>query len=409
MKISSNRYIIIISALALFGIIILQLAATNQFIQIKKQLQTEHIKFSMHSFSQKVCRDSLLNNTTKLKHELAKCLEEHLTKETLIPTYEMAILNHKKDTILYSNLPLTLSDIKEFPYTEFGLCTSMDEDIYLYLNINNDDSKVYNYIIIWTSLSLLLIVIVSLSFYYVVSKSRKQYKLSHIKNDFINNMSHELKTPIATMSVASEMLINKEVHTDMQRTTRYAQIIRDESLRLRNLVDKVLNIAIFEKQQPEFKFENVEIHDLLEAAIKPFEIIVEKKEGILNTYLEATQTHIKGDKAHLLQSISNLIDNAIKYSPKELDIRISTRNTESYICIEVEDKGLGIDKKEKDRIFEKFHRLSTGDVHDIKGFGIGLYYVKQVIEHHKGKLDVTSKGKRGSRFSFFLPLIIQNQ
>jgi two-component system phosphate regulon sensor histidine kinase PhoR len=398
------KYAITISGIALLGIVLLQVIGAYNTYSLKRQFTDEHIQMSLHQITHKVCRDSLLNDIELLENEIKLIIEDHFDEDTDESNFQLAILNQNQDKILYSNSPVSLTEIKTFQFKEFGLCTTDHKDIYLFLKMDKQDAWMAQSFIIWTLFSLILIGLVIYSFYYVVSSSSKHYQLNQIKNDFINNMSHELKTPIATMSVASEMLVKKDVIEDSKRSGRYAKIIHDESQRLRNLVDRVLNIAIFENQQPQFKFEKVDIHQLIKEVHLPFEVVIEKANGKSSCHLEATKSTVNGDAAHLTQAITNLIDNAIKYSPDELEVKISSYNKDNYIVIEIEDKGLGIDKKEKERIFEKFHRIGNGDVHDIKGFGIGLYYVKSVIEHHKGKLDVISNGKKGSRFSIFIPI-----
>lgn len=252
-------------------------------------------------------------------------------------------------------------------------------------------------------LSGVFLLVVVVTFIVVIRLTVRQKKLSEMKNDFINNMTHEFKTPISTISVASEMLMKPAIQSSGDRMHRYANIIFDENLRLRNQVEQVLQISMLEKEEFKLKISKVDVHKVLENSIDIFNVILRDKGGIIHADLYALKTEIEADEVHFINVISNLLDNAIKYCNERADIRIMTRDTEKGIEIVVEDKGLGISNENLKHIFKKFYRVHTGDRHDVKGFGLGLFYVKTVINAHAGSIKVHSELKKGSTFTIYFP------
>lgn len=248
-----------------------------------------------------------------------------------------------------------------------------------------------------------IIILVLLFFIYAISVVLKQKRLADVKNDFINNMTHELKTPIATISLASEVLAKPGIENDPQRISQYAGIIKHENTRLENMVERVLRLATLEKEKIELKPTQVDIHELLEDCVKSFETQINNEGGQIITRFEAVNPMIIGDKIHLLNIFSNLIDNAKKYSDKNPVIKIGTQSNANGITVSVNDNGIGIAPENLKMIFEKFYRVPTGNVHNVKGFGLGLFYVKYIVDEHQGKINVTSKIGEGTTFEVFLP------
>ena len=237
----------------------------------------------------------------------------------------------------------------------------------------------------------------------------RQKKLSVIKNDFINNMTHEFKTPIATISLASQMLKDGAVTNTPDSVDRIATIIRDESKRLTFQVERVLQTALFTETRMKLKLKNINMNQLIEDLLPKFSLRVEDKGGKFSAYLEAEQDEVLADEVHVTNVISNLVDNAIKYCVKPPEITIYTRNKDKEIVISVIDNGIGIAKKDQKLIFERFYRVSTGNLHDVKGFGLGLSYVKKIVEAHGGRIDVESSPEKGSCFDIILPLTVKKQ
>ncbi|MCS7004132.1 MAG: cell wall metabolism sensor histidine kinase WalK [Cytophagales bacterium] len=260
---------------------------------------------------------------------------------------------------------------------------------------------------IWLTLlaSILLLLLVTFVFAFSIFTIIRQKKISDITKDFISNMTHELKTPIATVSLATEALLDPDIAQLPQQRTRYLNIIRDENNRLAMQVEKVLQIARLDRGEYELKITKVNVHEVIEKSIQSIGILVESKTGSINLKLEAKNPIIEADEVHITNIINNLLDNAIKYSPNVPDITITTRdsNLGKGIKISVSDKGQGIHKDDLDKIFDKFYRVSTGNLHNVKGFGLGLSYVKAMTEAHKGEITVKSELGKGSTFTIYLP------
>ncbi|KIO45438.1 sensor histidine kinase [Sanguibacteroides justesenii] len=237
----------------------------------------------------------------------------------------------------------------------------------------------------------------------------RQKKLSVIKNDFINNMTHEFKTPIATISLASQMLKDGAVTNTPETIDRVATIIRDESKRLTYQVERVLQTALFTETRMKLKLKKININDIIEDLLPKFILRVEDKGGKMFGHLEAENDEVLADEVHITNVISNLVDNAIKYCIRAPEISIYTRNRNHEIVISVIDNGIGIAKKDQKLIFERFYRVSTGNLHDVKGFGLGLSYVKKIVEAHGGNIDVESSPDKGSCFDIILPLTSKKQ
>ena len=243
-----------------------------------------------------------------------------------------------------------------------------------------------------------------LSLYFIIS----QKKISEMKSDFINNMTHEFKTPIATISLAADTITNPKVINDEKSIRHFISMIKKENSRMNKKVETILQIASLDKKEIEFKFENVSIHTIIEYAIETIDIQVQQRNGTIRLNLEASEPMVFGDSEHLINLVSNLLDNAIKYSPDSPEICVSTNNCEKGIILNVEDKGIGMTKAVQSKIFERFYRQSSGNVHDVKGFGLGLNYARAIIDAHKGNITVSSEPGKGSRFEIFIPFNCEN-
>ena len=241
-------------------------------------------------------------------------------------------------------------------------------------------------------------------FIYTILIILRQKKLSMIKNDFINNMTHELKTPISTISLASQMLEDGSITNTPKTIEQITKVISQESKRLSFQVEKVLQMAVFNEGRLKLKFKEVEMHHLIENVVSNFELKVQNKNGELHTRLEAEEVEIKGDEVHITNVIFNLLDNAVKYSNGSPFIEIATRNKKNQLVVSVSDNGVGIPKEHLSQIFERFYRVPTGNVHNVKGFGLGLSYVKKIIEVHNAEIKVDSTLNKGTKFSMYFPL-----
>jgi two-component system phosphate regulon sensor histidine kinase PhoR len=252
--------------------------------------------------------------------------------------------------------------------------------------------------------SFIILATFALSLFFII----RQKKISEMKSDFLNNMTHEFKTPIATISLAADTITNPKVINDEASIKHFIGMIKKENSRMNKKVETILQIASLDKKEIDFKFENVSMHSIIERAVETIEIQVHQKNGKISLNLKAAEPVIYGDYEHLTNLVNNLLDNAIKYSPESPDITVETKNNERGIILSVEDKGIGMTKNVQSKIFERFYRQSSGNVHDVKGFGLGLNYVRAIIDAHKGNVTVTSEPGKGSRFDIFLPFNNEN-
>jgi two-component system, OmpR family, phosphate regulon sensor histidine kinase PhoR len=252
--------------------------------------------------------------------------------------------------------------------------------------------------------SLFILATFAFSLYFIV----RQKKISEMKSDFINNMTHEFKTPIATISLAADTITNPKVINDENSVKHFIGMIKKENSRMNKKVETILQIASLDKKEIEFMYENFSLHTIIEHAMETIDIQVQQRNGSVKLNLEAEQPELNGDVEHLTNLVSNLLDNAIKYSTEAPEITVSTKNTSKGIILIVQDKGIGMTKAVQSRIFERFYRQSSGNIHDVKGFGLGLNYVRAIIDAHKGTISVFSEPGKGSRFEIFLPFNGEN-
>lgn len=253
-----------------------------------------------------------------------------------------------------------------------------------------------------------LLLVIVFSFAYSMFTIIRQRKLSELKNDFINNMTHEFKTPISTVSLACQALSDKDIPQTPELTGNYINIISEENRRLGLMAEKILQTAILEQGKLNLRFERINLHTLIQDVVKNISIQVEIRDGSIATELLADDPFLKADKVHLSNMIYNLLDNANKYSPRRPTILVTTGNTPDGLILRVKDNGIGISKSNQKKIFEKLYRVPTGDVHNVKGFGLGLSYVKFVVEKHGGTISVESDLNKGSTFIVFLPCNLLN-
>lgn len=246
--------------------------------------------------------------------------------------------------------------------------------------------------------------IITTAFFITIRTLLKQKKLSEIKSDFINNMTHEFKTPLATISLAVDALKNEKVKADADKTSYFTGIIKEENKRMNKQVETILQAALLDKQEVQLNLKKRSAHDLITSALNNIHLQVEEKGGKLELHMDADNDQIMADEVHFTNLISNLLDNAVKYSKENLQIKLSTQNAGNQLRIKVEDNGIGMNRETLNRIFEKFYRAHTGNVHNVKGFGLGLSYVKTMVLAHQGTIKAESVLGKGSTFIISIPL-----
>ena len=255
--------------------------------------------------------------------------------------------------------------------------------------------------------SIIFTIVLLITFLFTIIVIFRQKRYSEIKNDFINNMTHELKTPIASISLAAQMMNDDSVPKTEQMTRHLGAVISDESKRLRFLVEKVLQMSMFDKKSIVFKKKELDLNEMVEQIAQTFSLRVEHTGGKIYTEIEAVDSAIYVDEVHFQNAITNLMDNAVKYrKPDEpIDIYIRTWNDHNHLCLSIRDTGQGIKKENLKKIFDKFYRVHTGNKHDVKGFGLGLAYVKKVIDLHQGDIKAESELGKGTKFTISLPVL----
>lgn len=255
------------------------------------------------------------------------------------------------------------------------------------------------------TLAFLFTAIIIVAYYTALNQLNKQRHISEIKTDFINNMTHEFKTPIATINLALDAIKNPKIIDDKEKVHRYLQMIKDENKRMHAQVENVLRISKLERKELDIKKESCNMHDIIEEAVEHVSLIIEDREGEINVDLKAVKTTVLLNDVHFTNVLVNILENAIKYSPEKPIINVTSENIKNFIVIKVKDQGQGISKAAQKKIFDKFYREHTGDIHNVKGHGLGLAYVKRIVDDHHGEVMVESEKGKGSTFIIKLPLI----
>lgn len=323
---------------------------------------------------------------------------------TIEPSYRISLA--RKDSTIF----MTASNVKgEFLPENTYKTPLFGNDIFrdpgmLFVSFPNKNSAIISNLSATLASSIGLLLVLVFIFSYTLYAILKQKKLSEMKTDFINNMTHEFKTPVATIMIASEALKDPEVTEDKARLKRLAGIIYDENVRLGSHIERVLSIARLEKGELKMENTEVDVNDLIVIVLDSMELQLQKRNAIINVHTDAENAVVYGDELHLSNVIYNLIDNANKYSSSTPEITITTRNTGKNLIIEIADKGIGMTKEHSKRIFDQFYRVPTGNLHDVKGFGLGLNYVQDIIKKMNGTVKVSSEKDRGTTFEISLPL-----
>jgi len=264
--------------------------------------------------------------------------------------------------------------------------------------------------IIWKEMSwfivgaILFTIIITAAFFITIRTLLRQKKLSEIKSDFINNMTHEFKTPLATISLAVDALKNDKVTGNKEKTDYFTGIIKEENKRMNKQVETILQAALLDKQEVQLNLKQLPAHEMVKSALNNITLQVEEKQGRLEVNMNAEKDMILADEVHFTNLVNNLLDNAVKYSAEQPYIKLTTDNAGKQLRIKIEDNGIGMNKETLNRIFEKFYRAHTGNIHNVKGFGLGLSYVKTMVEAHHGTIKAESVLGKGSCFTVTIPL-----
>jgi len=394
----------------------LVLNKSNKYTDIKKELVKtsdleEHINHTVGKkalFVEKIV-NSLLDynediNKRVSKNQVKSLLNKYLAANDIDINYEFSVYEDDETPIFCSDKFNGKECDKTYRHRLFPNDIK-NSHYYLLVNFPTKSRYIVKSLWVMASSSMLVILIILTIFTLTLIIIFKQKKLSEMKNDFVSNMTHELKTPISTISLASQMLGDSQISNSKEQISSISGIIKDETNRLSIQVEKVLQTSILDKGLLKFKIEDIDIHQVIQGVYDNFNIRVEKESGKFILNLDASKHLIKADRLHITNVMVNLTENALKYKNDIPEITISTINKGGYIYINVSDNGIGISKDNQKRVFEQFFRVSTGNIHDVKGFGLGLSYVKKIVEGHDGEIKLESKIKKGSTFTIKLPVV----
>ncbi len=416
------RTIILLATLSLIGIVATQIFWVKNAYNLQEKQFNDRVHIALTNVTHKLLNinkdeSTLINpvkqiasnyytvmiNDTVNPFLLETLLRNEFLEKSLNVDFEYVIYDCFTDSIVFGNyISLEEKDKDQLQSKSYNIKWDRDGH-YFGVYFPSKEAYILNKMGIWVFSSSIILVII-IFFAYTINIILKQKRLSEIKNDFINNITHEFKTPISTISLSADVLLQKNIINEPERLTNYAGIIKEENNRLKNQVDKVLQLATLDKDKLKLENESIELHELIIAAVKSFNLILKEKNGEINCNLNAEKHIFFGDRIHITNTLHNLIDNAIKYSSDNPKIVIETKNYKGFIEITVNDNGIGISKEGQKYIFDKFYREPTGNVHDIKGFGLGLNYVKTIVEAYSGTVKLISKAQEGSTFVIKLPI-----
>jgi len=432
---------------------------TNETIIYSNSINSEDYGISASFFDKKLDSLKLKNYTAKRKTEIynddidKSSLKQKITPDIKIEkSGRLDLLDNAQYEIVYKDIAavkpiqervtnemmqkLLFEELNEYgvktPF-EFnvysnGLATKIKSEHFRYekkstysipIFIDNDGNNKYQLLLTFPQkkkflfseligiciLSIIFTLIIIIAYASALNQLIKQRQISLIKTDFINNMTHEFKTPIATINLALDAIKNPKIIDDKEKVLRYLQMIKDENKRMHAQVENVLRISKLEKKELDINKESDNIHDIIEDAIEHVNLIVDDRNGTITTHFDANRTSVLLNDVHFTNVIVNILDNAIKYSPEEPVIDIYTENVKDFVIVKIKDQGSGMSKVAQKRIFEKFYREHTGDLHNVKGHGLGLAYVKRIIEDHNSQIFVESEKGKGSTFIIKVPLI----
>lgn len=416
------KFLIVISAITLAGIMAIQLYGIRNAAKFQEEQFTSRVQVALKSVANQLLQMQVDTNANILRScvfaqeferqeiipmlmspKLGRMIESEFAELKINLAYEYGVYKTPSNIFLRTSNESFDGQLLASPHYVSFSCLFDDEGINLAVFFPKQQSVVLQSVVPWAMLLFLFIIVLVLAFYQIIRMFINEKNLSDMKTDFVNNMTHELKTPIASLSLAADMLMKPEVNTMPCQVQRYARIIIDENNRLKNRVEQVLHITLVEKGEFQMKMKQVDVHRVIDESVKPYKLLIKQQKGKITKNYNATRAIIQGDVDHIENLVSNLVDNAIKYSIGSPEIILETTNLDHGISIAVEDKGIGISHEHQKDIFRRFYRVSTGDVHDAKGFGLGLYYVKTVVEAHHGSITVKSQPGKGSRFEVYLP------
>ena len=399
--------IISIFALAAVSLIVLQVIQTRRTFTINDNMFSVSVSTAMDEVIKQLDSEVLPNDEQPANTLNFMELDSLIVEELLLSGIEehpvVGLYDGSQGSFLYSTDPRHEGMLEVSPYRysfqPSGIVSSNQFFIILAFPrslLERIDSNIYLY------MSVFMVIVIAVMFIISIRTLANQRKLDQMKNEFISNMTHEIKTPISTISLACEMLQDSSIAQDSESRGNFVAIIADENQRMRALVETILQSSKMSNKNVSLNLKELNINTIIENVVQSFRLTMSNRNGKLETHLDAIPPTLFADELHITNLIYNLVDNGIKYSPNKPHIEISTRRADGHFLISVRDHGIGIDKQDQKHVFEKFYRVSTGNVHNVKGFGIGLNYVAQVVRLHHGTITLESEPGKGTTFTVSL-------
>jgi len=377
-----------------------QLSAMDRYERIQKMDKEE--RYLMRDAIQEGASMLPIHQRVDAEH-LNLLIEEQLKQRNLTSQFEYGIYSNDLPTKVRSdNFVLNSPSTYGVPIFQ---SKNKNDNYKFFINFTDKNKAILSSISKMAIISIIFTIIIVLTFSSAISQLFRQRQISEIKTDFINNMTHEFKTPIATINLALDSMNNPKVGENKEMMSRYLKMIRDENKRMHAQVENVLRISKLERNESDIDKDRQKLHDLIDRAIGHVDLIVKNRSGYIKKQLDANKSSILASESHFTNVIVNVLDNAIKYSPDTPKIDIETENVKNFVILKITDHGAGMSKAVQKKIFDKFYREHTGDVHNVKGHGLGLAYVKRIVEDHHGEISVESEKGVGSSFIIKLPLI----
>jgi two-component system phosphate regulon sensor histidine kinase PhoR len=337
--------------------------------------------------------------------EVSGLISSELNDRQIVADFEFAIYQDGFATRVQSE-SFVYSPDATWEYPIFRTSNDSVEPYYLYVSMPQRKKVILSSIMGMALLSLVFTTVIVVAYSSAISQIFKQRQISQIKTDFINNMTHEFKTPIATINLALDSLKHPKIASDPEKVSNYLRMIREENKRMHGQVENVLQISKLEKNDLNLLKERLEMNDMLHTGISHVQLLLEEKNGTIKTHLGALRTVVLGNESHLTNVLVNVLENAIKYTEEAPIIDVYTENVKNKLVIKIRDQGIGMAKSAQRKAFQKFFREHTGDIHNVKGHGLGLAYSKRILEDHEGDIFIQSVKGKGSTFSIHLPLIV---
>ncbi len=413
MKSNHIRIAVILGSVSIIGIIFFQLYWVNKSYNLEEEQFNRTVEIALYNVAEKMATFNGLELPNEnpvrqmstnyfivdINNVIDSRILDHFLKEefeysNIRIDYEYAIYDCETNQMVFGHYIRQNSSKKrkEIQFQKYDELT-----YYFGILFPSKTGYILNSMNIWLISSFVLFTAIFF-FAYAIFIILKQKRLSEVQKDFINNMTHEFKTPISTIGISASVLSNPEIINEPERLQNYTQIITEQNKRLEMQIEKVLQLATLEKRRLNLKKERLNLHEVIKSVTKGFRLNIEKNDGTITCKMDADQPFVMADKQHLLNMVYNLLDNAMKYSSDSPEIHIETKNDNGFLYFTISDKGIGIDKKYIKKVFDKFYRVPTGNVHNVKGFGLGLNYVKSIVNEHRWKINIESEVGKGSRF-----------